>query len=397
MAGADGELGGVGSLFREGKTAGLSISEKRIVKRLFSDGLTNQDVHAKINFGRGKTVNFSRISSVKKDNNQDQADKDEISDFKRFKSLFDPKTGLHPFKNERLVKSREAIILAISVFNNPMLIFRTEQFLVLANIAWTYFALEYAHTHDMITHRENGKEISLTDFINDEKCPFSEGIKLNLKAMGTLRNAVEHKVLGQEDPSWIALFQANCLNFEKTIVEEFGEELSLKSELSFALQFSGLSIGQATSMAKLDLPPEISAINAEIFDDLKPNELDDQEFRFSVVYTTVATSKSKAAFNFVSPEDIEGKEIADVLIKYKPGPETHPHTAKDVWEKVASKTGKKFNSYNHSQAWKRHEVRPQGNPVGPVNTKTAFCYYNKPLKTYTYSDSWIEKLCKELN
>lgn len=48
------------------KEKSLTAEEKRIVKALLNNGKTNQDVHAIINYERGTTVNFGRISGVKK-------------------------------------------------------------------------------------------------------------------------------------------------------------------------------------------------------------------------------------------------------------------------------------------------------------------------------------------
>lgn len=48
------------------KGGGLTALEKRIVKALLSRGGRNQDIHALINYERTPTVNFGRISGVKK-------------------------------------------------------------------------------------------------------------------------------------------------------------------------------------------------------------------------------------------------------------------------------------------------------------------------------------------
>ncbi|PSH61745.1 hypothetical protein CU102_26575 [Phyllobacterium brassicacearum] len=46
---------------------GLTALEKRIVKALLAKGERNQDIHALINYERTPTVNFGRITTVKKD------------------------------------------------------------------------------------------------------------------------------------------------------------------------------------------------------------------------------------------------------------------------------------------------------------------------------------------
>ena len=46
-------------------------------------------------------------------------------------------------KSELLTKSREAMLCAVQIFNNPNIIFKSESFIVLANISWTYLLHAY--------------------------------------------------------------------------------------------------------------------------------------------------------------------------------------------------------------------------------------------------------------
>ena len=46
-------------------------------------------------------------------------------------------------KNELVEKSREAALTAVGVFNNPLVTFKSETFIVLMNIAWTYLLHAY--------------------------------------------------------------------------------------------------------------------------------------------------------------------------------------------------------------------------------------------------------------
>ena len=55
----------------------------------------------------------------------------------------DPVTGLSLSNDEKLIRAREAMILAVQLFNSTTFRFKTEVFCVLANIAWTYLLHEY--------------------------------------------------------------------------------------------------------------------------------------------------------------------------------------------------------------------------------------------------------------
>ncbi|MBT2131310.1 DUF3644 domain-containing protein [Aliiroseovarius lamellibrachiae] len=379
-----------------GKTGGLNVYEKRIVRGFLNEHWRAQDIVTEINSFRPCTVNVGRIYDVRDDPNQKAAAKKELEEYRAFKRSFDAQTGLSPFLDERLVKSREAMLLAVQVFNSPAISFRAETFSVLAVIAWTYLAIEFADENDLPTKRQNGSAISLSDFLKHNGCPFSEGIKNNLKAVISIRDSVEHNLVGPRIGDWLGVFQACCVNYEKKIVELFGERLSLSKELAFSLQFSGISIEQSETMLRSELPQAIKAINSEVFDGLTEDQQSDQEFQFSVVYTTVAGSKSSSFVRFISPDSAEGEDVKNVLVKHKPSALTHPFLAGQVVIEVNNRTGGQFNQHMHTQAWKSKKVRPVGGVERPEKTNLDYCYYNPTYKSYSYNERWVQLLCKEV-
>ena len=46
-------------------------------------------------------------------------------------------------KSELLKKSREAVLAAVQIFNNPNITFKAESYVVLMTIGWTYFFHAY--------------------------------------------------------------------------------------------------------------------------------------------------------------------------------------------------------------------------------------------------------------
>ena len=50
---------------------------------------------------------------------------------------------LGSIKNELLQKSRESMLAAVQIFNNPNVNFKSESFIVLAIISWTYLLHAY--------------------------------------------------------------------------------------------------------------------------------------------------------------------------------------------------------------------------------------------------------------
>lgn len=285
------------------------------------------------------------------------------------------------------------MILAVQVFNSAALRFKTEVFTMLANVAWTYLMHEwYARNTEVELINSDGFSKSLSELLSRNDCPLSEGVRQNLRALKILRDKVEHHLLGRADQKWLGIFQACCLNFNNALCDLFGKELTLASELSFALQFASMNLEQVTTLNKYELPPEIDAIDALITDGMPPEQLNNIEFRFQVVYTLSTAPKSKAHIQFVNPASAEGKEIHHVLAKKVISDELYPLKPGKVVEQVASKTEKRFTSRTHQQAIRYFNVRPKNGAPQPENTDKKHCIYHPVYKAYTYSTDWVEKL-----
>jgi hypothetical protein len=226
---------------REGS---LTKDEKSIVKALLEMGWRNQDIQALVNIGRVATVNSARITEIKKDQKQKAATGDEVAYYEIKKNSFDVKTGLNLIDDERLIRARESMVLAVQIYNSAALSFKTEVFVVLASIAWTYLLHEYYLRKGVKIVDKDGRSLLLSQMIERHDCPISKGIYNNLSAVIIIRNEVEHRLLGKSDLRWQGLFQTCCLNFNSTICKLFGEKLTLAKELSFALQFTRMSIDQ---------------------------------------------------------------------------------------------------------------------------------------------------------
>ena len=121
----------------------LSKEETQIVKALLRKGWRNQDIQALLNIGRKATINSARITEVKQSKSILPASDDVVEFFIIRKKLFDRSTGLNFFDDERLIRAREAMVLAVQIFNSRSLKFKTEVFSILVNVAWTYLLHEF--------------------------------------------------------------------------------------------------------------------------------------------------------------------------------------------------------------------------------------------------------------
>jgi hypothetical protein len=327
------------------KEGALTEAEKPIVKALLAKGWRNQDIQALVNIGREATVNNARITGVKKDANIPLATDEQVAFFQIKKSSYDLKTGLNFFDNERLVRAREAMVLAVQVFNSPALRFKAEVFTMLAHVAWTYLLHEYYDRRMIEIIGSDGRSLLLSQMIGRQDCPLSDGMKNNLRALKTLRDNVEHKLLGRADPKWFGLFQACCLNFDKAICDLFGSRLTLSHDLSFSIQFTKMNHEQLSLLNRYEVPADIDAVDARLIEGMSEEQIADLEFQFQVVFTLDNSTKSRAHFQFVHPESAEGKEIRNVLVKNRLADDDYPHKPSTVASLVRQRTGKDFNQH----------------------------------------------------
>ncbi|MER8765183.1 MULTISPECIES: DUF3644 domain-containing protein [unclassified Mesorhizobium] len=370
----------------------MTALEKSIVKALLAKGERNQDIHALINYQRTPTVNFGRISGVKKDKKIVPATDEQVDFYKKRKQSFDPVTGLNLYDDERLIRAREAMILAVTIFNSSTYKFKTGMFAILANIAWTYLLHEFHQRKDGSILNADGTTLALSHMLSRADCPLSKGIKNNLATIKAIRDEVEHKLLGRSDPRWLSVFQACCLNFDKTIVEWHGPRLSLQNEISVALQFGKLQIDQAAQLHQYDVPQHIAALDAALTANLTEDELNDLEYQFRVVYTFDSASKGSAHIQFLTPESAEGKSVHNVLQKYKVSDELYPYKPGEVAALVSRKADCRFTVSDHTDAWRKHKVRPAKGD----KTNRTYCIYHKAYNSYTYNDAWVDLLVSEL-
>lgn len=317
------------------------------------------------------------------------ASDDEVEFFKIKKNSYDQKTGLNLYDHERLIRAREAMILAVQVFNSPAMRFKTEVFTMLANVAWTYLLHEHYERKGVKVVGRDGRSLLLSQILERHDCPISKGMKDNLRSLKILRDDVEHKLLGRGDSKWLGLFQACCLNFDKAMCDLFGAALTLSHDLSFALQFAKLNFDQVTTLNRYEIPGAIDAIDARLREGMTEAQIADLEFQFRVVYTLDAVTKTRAHFQFVQPHSAEGKDIRNVLVQHKLADHLYPHRPGDVVKKVAERTGKKFTQHNHTQAWRKFEARPRNGAAQPENTNRDYCIYHATHGDYTFSDQWL--------
>jgi len=307
-------------------------------------------------------------------------------------------------KTELLIKSREAMLTAVQIFNNPNIQFKSESFIVLSIIAWTYLLhayyraqkIEYRYYTQNVqrrkfhkTKRGAYKYWHLERCLNEDKCPIDRVSRSNLRFLIGLRHEIEHQMTTKIDDYLSARFQACCLNYNKYIKELFGEKFGIDKHLSFSLQFSSIEEEHADQLKEFDDLPKNIASYINRFDmELQEEEYNDLRYSYRVLYVPKSVNRKGQAdkvIEFLPVNSPEAKKLNKeyILIKER---EKKKYLPSQVWKIMQSKGYVKFGQYQHTQLWKSKNAKKKEAGFG-VQIATTWYWYENWIKE-------VENHCK---
>lgn len=315
-------------------------------------------------------------------------------------------------------KSREESLLAIQVYNNPTIRFRTEGFIVYMIISFTALfhaiyekkGVEYWYIDEitgmpiMVDGDKKYWELSkcVTEYYKDLQTPEKENIKLCI----SMRNKIEHRYYDLLDLNLSGFCQSLLLNYEYLLTSEFGEFFSLSgNQLSLALQISTYNDAQkkALNIIQTKYYDEIKQYIDDFCQDLPVEILGSERFRFSAYLipkignhaTSSDISIEWVKYDPMNPEGMVGYQKMIGLIKektvqvanqgmYLPG----------VVVKLVKEKGIIFNPSLHTKAYKLYKVRPR--EASPNGCITKYCQFDEPHKNFIYTKDWVDFLVEKL-
>jgi len=304
-------------------------------------------------------------------------------------------------KTELLTKSREAMLTAVQIFNNPNIQFKSESYIVLANIAWTYLLHAYFRSKKIEyryfeqhgqrkkfdkTKRGAYKYWELERCLNDDSCPIDNVAKSNLKFLIGLRHEIEHQMTTRIDNYLSARFQACCLNYNDSIKTLFDEKLGIDKHLSFSLQFSSIKEEHANQLKEFtDLPKNISSYINGFDADIPGEEYNDMRYSYRVLYIPKSVNHKGQAdkvIEFLPANSPEAEKLNKeyVLIKEK---EKTKYLPSKIIEIMQGEGYSKFKQYQHTQLWKSMDAKNKAKGFGVQVAKTWYWY-----------DTWLNEVRK---
>lgn len=306
---------------------------------------------------------------------------------------------------ELLTKSREAALAAVQIFNSPMITFKSEIFIVMMNIAWTY--LLHAHYREVgveyhyfdqrakrrIFHKTKTgahKHWELERCLNDDRSPIDKDTANNLRFLIGVRHEIEHQMTFRLDTSLSAKFQACCLNYNLYVKKLFSEKDGIDKYLAFSLQFSSISQEQASTLPSPDsMPAHIRSFIEGFEGKLSETEYNSPKFAYRVLFVAKTANRKGQADEVIEFVKSDSPLAEKVNAQYTLIKETEKkkYLPKGIVAAMNAEGFKRFNMPAHTELWKSMDAKNPGKGFGTVVEKAWYWY-----------DSWVEAVrshCKD--
>lgn len=302
------------------------------------------------------------------------------------------KRSVKSVKDELIKKSREAILAAVQIYNNPQITFKSESFITLAVIAWTYLmhayyrgqGIEYRYYKNSgkkkqfdKTSKGADKYWELERCINCKECPLDSDTNNNLKFLIGIRHEIEHQMTNQIDEFLSAKLQACAMNYDFYIAQFFGQKYTVAKELAICIQFSTVSPTQKKQLISADrLTSNVRNYIAEFEDALSENELRSTRYAYRVLYTPISVNRKGQAdsvIEFIKPGSELACEIERVLIKETEKPKFRPS---EITKQLQKEGYPKFNVSRHTQLWQENDAKNSVKGYGAEVSGQWYWYQN---------------------
>lgn len=308
-------------------------------------------------------------------------------------------------KNELILKSREAALNAISIYNDPQVTFKTESFIVLMVIAWTYLLHAYYREKGIEyrffkqkgnkryfdkTKHGSFKYWQLEHCLNQKISPIDKDTSNNLRFLIGLRHEIEHQMALSIDTYISGRYQACALNFNIYLKKLFGDTYGIDTQVANSIQFSQLSEEQLSGLLpELKITKRLSAYISDFDGALSHEEYNSPHYSFRLIFKKKLVNRPGQAdrvIEFIDPKS----ELAIAIDKeywVKKEVERPKFRPTDVVAAVQEVGFPKFRIQpEHLRMWKDNNAKDQAKGYG-VEVQGAWYWYQ----------SWVDKcieLCK---
>lgn len=304
------------------------------------------------------------------------------------------KRSIGSFRIELISKAKEAALAAIRVYNDPTITFKSETYIVLMVIAWTYLLHAYYRGKGIDyryyklagsrkrferTTRGADKYWELERCLNDAASPIDANTANNLRFLIGLRHEIEHQMTRALDAYLSGRYQACAMNFNAYVKELFGASHGLDHHLSYSIQFLQLAQAQIGSSPKSEgsIPDRLRSYVDEFDSRLTHEEYNSDRFSFRLLFKRKLVNRPGQAdkvIEFIDPNSELAKQI-DREFWVKKEVERPKFRAKDVVAAVHQAGYPRFKvSPHHVDLWRAEDAKNPAKGLG-VDVQGAWYWY----------------------
>jgi hypothetical protein len=309
------------------------------------------------------------------------------------------KVSIGSVRMELVSKAQEAALAAIRVYNDPTTTFKSETFIVLMVIAWTYLLHAYYRGQGIdyryfttVGHRKRfdrtargaEKFWELERCLSDTASPIDKDTSNNLRFLIGLRHEIEHQMTRSLDGYLTGRYQACAMNFNLYLKTFFGSAHGLDRHLSYSIQFLQLAQAQSDTRApEVDIPQRLRSFITGFDAGLTHEEYNSERFSYRLLFKRKLVNRPGQAdrvVEFIDPKSELAKQI-DKEYWVKKEVERPKFRAKDVVTAVQRGGFVKFRMFpHHVDMWRSEDAKNPGKSFG-VDVQGSWYWYQ----------SWIDK------
>jgi hypothetical protein len=304
---------------------------------------------------------------------------------------------VYSIKETLIEKSSEAALSAVQIYNNPLIRFKSESYIVLMIVAWTYLLHAYYRMRgteyryfDKIGekrrrfHRTRTGSIKyweLEQCLNHKECPLDPGTKNNLRFLIELRHQIEHQMAVGLDDYLSGRYQACALNYCYWLRTLFGEARGLEQFLAFSLQFSELSRQQVQVIRSgQGLSPKLKSFIADFDNSLSEEEYNNPRYSYRLLFTRKTANRpgqADAAVEWV-PLGTEAAEYLQNRLLAVKEVERTKYLPSQIVRQIQAEGFPKFRLHEHTVLWQIEDAK---NPAKGFGVLVAGAWY--------WYESWL--------
>ncbi len=308
-------------------------------------------------------------------------------------------------KAELIKKSREAMLSAVQIYNNPQVTFKAETFITLAIISWTYLLHAYFRSKgiDYRYFKQRGKKKvfdktkhgayrhwDLEHCLNHKENPLDSETTTNLRFLIGIRHEIEHQMTDKIDEDISAKLQACAINFDYYLGNLFGEQYRLNKELALTIQFSPLSPGQYDTLRDTSrVNSSVRNFVVEFESNLTDEELKSARYAYRVLLVPLTAKRQGQADTVLEIVKEDSPLAENVKKEYAMIKETEKRKflPKEIIARMNDLGFTKFNMHKHTELWKSLDAKNPNNRYGVMVSDKWYWYERWLLE--------VEKYCRE--